>query len=181
MEEEIPESADNPKAALASFIEELETYYYSWYDQATTRNYYAWFAAQAVSLLSGFATALIAALITTEQLKSWSVGRTLLVVLPVLGSLASTYLVQTRVAELEALREAGRQTIQGLANEARVDFAAAVSPEEYSAIHRNLVAQVADLEREQSLGFQRIIPKQLWFKLHNASPTKRKNEPSSRT
>jgi hypothetical protein len=41
MANEIPEIAENPKAALAAFITELETFYYSWYDSATTRNYRA--------------------------------------------------------------------------------------------------------------------------------------------
>ena len=165
---DIPQKADTPKAALASFIEELETFYYSWYDGATTRNYYAWFIAQAVALLAGFSTALIAALLGTEQLRSWSFGRVLLIVLPILGSLASTYLVQSRIAELEALRESGRETVQRLANEARVDFAAASSTEDYSAIHRALVEKVGELEREQSRAFQRIVPKQLSFKSHGA-------------
>ena len=100
MKDDIPEIVDNPKAALESFIRELETYYYPWYDGTSTRNYYVWFVAQAMSLLAGFATALIAALLGTEQFKSWSTGRILLVVLPVLGSLASTYLLQSRIGEL---------------------------------------------------------------------------------
>jgi hypothetical protein len=106
MKTDIPEIVDNPKEACESFIRELETYYYSWYDGTSTRNYYVWFAAQAMSLLAGFATALIAALLGTEQFKAWSSGRILLVVLPVLGSLASTYLLQSRIGELAALREA---------------------------------------------------------------------------
>ncbi len=71
MADDIPEIEDNPKEALRSFIRELETFYYPWYDRATTRNYYAWFAAQALSLLSGFATAILAVLLGVEQFKSW--------------------------------------------------------------------------------------------------------------
>lgn len=110
---------------LAYKYRELETFYYTWYDKAATRNYYTWFVAQALSLISGFATAVLAALLHEEQFKSWSTGRITLVLVPFVGSLASTFLVQSRMADLEALREKGRETIQRLANEARVNFAAA--------------------------------------------------------
>jgi hypothetical protein len=90
MDDVIPEIADSPKAALASFITELETFYYSWYDSATTRNYYAWFVAQAISLLAGFAAAVVAAFVHADQLNTWGVWRGLLIALPLLGSLAST-------------------------------------------------------------------------------------------
>ena len=168
MRDEIPKIADNPKTALESFIHELEIYYYPWYDSATSRNYYAWFVAQAFSLLSGFAAAVIAAVMREEQFKSWSVAHIAIIVVPLLGSLASTYLVQSRVAEMEALRENGREVVQRLANQARVDFAAASTPEKYTEIHRSLVAEVSTLEREQSRGFQRIIPRALSFGSHGS-------------
>lgn len=88
--------------------------------------------------------------------------------LPLVGSLASTFLVQSRIADLEALREKGRETIQRLANEARVNFAAALLPEEYTEIHRALVSEVGGLEQEQSRGFQRIVPKALAFRSQGA-------------
>jgi hypothetical protein len=162
--DEIPAIADNPKAALESFITELETYYYPWYDRATTHNYWAWVVAQAVSVLSGFVAALLAALASEELLRYWNVTRALLIALPLIGALASSFLVQSRIAEMEALREKGRETIQRLANEARANFAAASSPEQYTTIHRTLVSEVSILEQEQSRGFQRIIPKALAFR-----------------
>jgi hypothetical protein len=66
----------------------------------------------ALALLSGFATAIVAAVLRDDQFKSWGSGHIVLVVMPLLGSLASTFLVQSRVAEIEALREKGRETIQ---------------------------------------------------------------------
>lgn len=172
MAKDIPQIEDNPKAALESFIRELETFYYPWYDDATTRNYYTWFVAQGLSLVSGFATAVLAALIRQDQLRSWGTVRVTLVVLPLLGSLASTFLMQSRIAELEALRERGRETVQRLANVARVDFAAVSSPEQYTEIHRMLVSEVSTLEQEQSRGFQRIVPKALAFRSHAAPRTR---------
>ena len=66
MTKQAPEIADDPKAALRSFIEELETSYYSWYDSATNVAYYGWFVAQALALLSGFATAVLAAMLSKD-------------------------------------------------------------------------------------------------------------------
>ena len=164
MADKIPDIEDNPKAALESFIRELETYYYSWYDSASGRNFYALFVAQALSFLCGFATALVAAILRQDQLGSWSTGRVLLVVLPLIGALASTFVVQSRIADMLALRESGRETIQLLANSARAEYAAATTPERYTQIHRDLVAKVSALEQEQSRGFQRLVPSPLTFK-----------------
>jgi hypothetical protein len=161
MTDPIPPIADEPKEALRLYIEELETYYYSWYDGAATRNYYFWSAAQALALLSGFATALLAALMKEESFKTWTPGRVLLVVLPVVGSLASTFLIQSRIRDLMGLRERGRESIQRLTSEARVSFAAVTSSEQYSEIHRNLVAEVGALEREQSRSFFTIAPERV--------------------
>jgi len=163
MAQEIPEVEDNPKAALLSFITELETFYLPWYERASSRSYQAWFWAQAVSLVSGFATAILAALLRPEQGQYWRVLHGFIIVLPLLGSLASAFLVQTRIIEIEALREQGRETIQRLANEARIDFAAARESAQYTEIHRALAAQVSALEQEQARGFLRIIPKALSF------------------
>ena len=159
MADENPEIEDNPKAALASFITELETFYYSWYDTETDRAYYLWIVFQWIALLSGFGTALLAALLKEDQLVHWGVGRIALIVMPILGSLASTYIVQSRIADVEALREAGRETVQRLANQARVDFAAATTPEKFTEIHQGLVVAISALEKEQSRGFHRIAPK----------------------
>lgn len=172
MADDIPVIADNPKTALQSFIVEMESYYYPWYDAATTRNYYTWFSAQALSLVSGFATALLAALLHEEQFKIWGVGHIAVVVLPLIGSLASTFLVQSRISDLEALREKGRETVQRLSNEARVNFAAASTPEQYTALHHALVSAISNLEQEQSRSFHRIIPKALAFGSHGAPRTK---------
>jgi hypothetical protein len=102
MASNIPEIAGNPKAAFESFIHELETHFYPWYDHAATRDYYAWFVAQALSLVSGFGTAVLAALLREEQFKSWSPGHVPLVVLPLLGSLASTFCTPSSVRATES-------------------------------------------------------------------------------
>jgi len=157
------EIQSDPKAAVAAYIHDLEGAYYPWYESATNRNYYCWFIAQAISLLSGFGAALTAALLSERQFGSWSGGRVALVALPILGSLASTYLVQSRIADLEALRERGRETIQRLSSEARARFASIVDADEYTQLHLHLVDAVSKLESEQARWFRAIIPEQLTF------------------
>jgi hypothetical protein len=150
--------ADTPKAALEIYIDELETLYYPWYEAAANRNYWFWCIAQAVAMLAGFGTAIAAGLLKDEQFKGFGWGRILLIVLPIIGSLASTFLIQVRVRELLGLREQGRQAIQHLTETGMVRFAAANSPEEHTEIHRWLVDQVAAVEREQTKGFFQIVP-----------------------
>jgi len=161
MDHPIPDIEPEPRAALASYIRELEEYYYPWYDKAESWNYIVWHALQSVAFLSGFATAIIAAVLKTQSFDGWGAGRVLLVVLPVVGTFATTYIAQSRIAELEGLRERGRQAIQRLASEARVDYAAAKGPQDFTDIHRRLVAAVTAVETEQERGYRSVAPKLL--------------------
>ena len=158
MADQIPRLEDTPKEALASFIGELDTRYYDWYDTETDLAYYLWRGAQWVAWLSGIAAAFIAALLRDQQFIDWGFGRIALIALPLIGSLASTFIVQSRIADLESLRETGREAVQRLANQARVEYAAATSPEQYTEIHRELVAEVSALEKEQNRVFHRLAP-----------------------
>ena len=178
MAHDIAQIDGNPKAALESYILNLERHYYPWYSKATTRDYYAWFVAQAVLLVSGFATAILAALLRKDNFETWSGVRIAIVLLPLVSSLASTFLVQSRIAELEALREKGRETVQRLISEARVDFAAAASHDRFTEIHRELVAEISTLELEQSRGFQRIVPSELRFRPETGARQKGKRHPT---
>lgn len=152
--------ADNPKAALEAYINDLEEIYDPWYESEADRYFYFWNVAQFVAIVSGFGTSVLAALLKTDQVGSFSWGRILLIVLPFLGSLASTSLIQMRVLELLGLRERGRQRIQYLIETGMVRFAAATTPVEYTEIHNWLIAEVATLEREQSRGFFHMIRKE---------------------
>jgi hypothetical protein len=158
MAESSPPLADTPKAALEAYISELETLYYPWYEGAANRNYWFWCIAQAVAMIAGFGTSILAALLKNEQFKDFNWGRILLIILPSVGSLASTFLIQVRVRELLGLREQGRQAIQYLTETAMVRFAAAQSAGEYTEIHTWLVDQIAAVEREQNKAFFQIVP-----------------------
>jgi hypothetical protein len=148
----------DPKAALASYIQELEDTYYPWYDGATNSNYRIWSIAQGTAIVAGLLTAAVAALTNEDAFRSFGWIRILLVTLPLLGAFASSFLVQTRVRDLFTLREQGRQTVQAIASQARAEFAAATSPERYSTIHRDLVAKITLLEKDQNVGFFSVVP-----------------------
>ena len=105
---------DNPKAACENYIEELETLYYPWYDKVASRHYYFWCILQAIATMAGFITAILASLLKPDQLDGFSWGRIALIVLPFIGSLASTLLIQIRIRQLLGLRERGRQAFQHL-------------------------------------------------------------------
>ena len=142
-----------PREALEAYIIHLEKSYYKWYERSVFRNYYFWLTTQLVSLVAGFGTALFAALINKDELGSFQMGRIVLIVLPVIGSLASTVLIQSRVHERWKLREEGRIQFQSLVTDGRRMYASAKSDEEWSSIHLELQNKTEEIEKAQSLGF----------------------------
>jgi hypothetical protein len=158
MSDETDQIYDNPKDALAAFIEELEENYYTWYDGAASRNYTMWTVAQSTAVISGVATAVLAACMREELFKDYNFFRIALIVMPVIGTLAFTFLLQTRVRDLLALRERGRQSVQSLITRARAEFAAAASAERYTTIHRDLASRIEQIEKEQTVGFFAVVP-----------------------
>lgn len=150
---------DNPKDALRDYILELERNYYPWYRKSSTRHAWAWGIGQGVAIVAGILAAVLAAAAREDTFESFGRLRTALILLPIIGAVASALLAQTRVRELLALRERGREQMQALISQARADYAAASHDfDELSAIHRALVAQVARLEREQAAEFLTVAP-----------------------
>ena len=141
---------DKPREALEAYIGDLEKNYYPWYDKASRRNKYLLMIAQVTVIVAGFVTAIIAALAKDLSLTNISLPRLLLIILPIVSSFAATVLVQARLLERKLLRERGRQTIQGLIELAKVNFANAKT-EDLSAIHKKLVEDVQELEQRQAL------------------------------
>ena len=162
---------DTPKAALENYINELRTLYYPWYETASEHNYRYFQAAQAISILAAVATAILAAIMTGEQFASW--GRVSLIILSILGSLVPSLVAQTRLRELWALREQGRQKVQYLIETGTAQFASASTSSEYTKIHVWLVDEIATLEADQSRRFYEIIPKQISIGKPHPSPTER--------
>lgn len=149
---------DKPKDALAAYILELETYYYSWYESASRKNFYFWQTMQIVAVVAGFATAIVAALLDHLQGVGETFLRLLLILLPLLGSFAATLLVQTRALERKVLREQGRQAFQGIIAQAKADFAAATDDTELTTLHHQLIESVQAIEAQQVVEFVKIAP-----------------------
>jgi len=148
---------ETPKEALQAYITHLETAYYKWYEASVRRNYVLWLCCQILALVAGFGTSVLAALLK-QQLLSGGSGAWVVIILPFLGSIASTVVVQSRVYERWRLREEGRVAFQGLVTEGRRRFAGAASPAEYSDIHKCLGEEVARIEKEQSGAFFALSP-----------------------
>jgi hypothetical protein len=145
--------ADSPKAALAQFIQELHETFHAWYDRSVRRHYRTWLPLQLITLLSGFGTSILAAIMSDAAFTDFGAGRVVLVVLPAVGSAASTIAVQARLYDRYQLRERGRLGVQALYLEGQRRFAAATTPAEYSDIHGDLESRLNLLESEQGAGF----------------------------
>lgn len=148
----------DPKAALARYITELETNYLPWYERSSRRLQVLWGIGQMTAILAGIGTSVLAAMASERTFSDYAPLRLAIVLLPLLGTLASALLGQTRAKELLGLREQGREVIQRIVSQARADYASAANNSETSALHRALIAAVSDLERAQSLNFLNIAP-----------------------
>lgn len=150
---------DNPKDALASYILELRQHYYPWYASHSRRHSQFLAIGQGVAIVAGMLASVLAASVTKEMMIQFGFIKTALVVLPLIGTLASSFLAQARVRELLALRERGRERIQALVSQAEADYAAAADDDaKLTAIHSALVAEVSQLEQHQAVEFLVVAP-----------------------
>lgn len=153
-----PALADTPRQALANYIQELAQKYYPWYDSKQRSYKRQWQILQTLTVVAGFTTSVLAALLQDKNFSGLGWGRLLLIILPSVGALASTLLIQTRCLELMALRETGRRTMQYLISFARLRYAALSDPAEISEFHHWLVQQTTKLAEEQVAGFMALAP-----------------------
>lgn len=153
----MPTIHDTPEEAAKAYIIHLETAYYKWYEKDVRRNYYFWLLFQIVAIVAGFSTSILVAFYKKEIHSDGTIAA-LAVILPALGSLASTILVQSRVNERWQLRETGRIAFQNLVTEGRLRFAAATTSQEFTEIHQDLSKQASKIEERQSESFFAIIP-----------------------
>jgi hypothetical protein len=132
--------------ALRGFVDELHRDYEVWYSKSTRRVMRTYSALQGLSLLSGFLTSVLTALTTKEMFgTNW---RIVLIVLPSIGSLAATALLQFRVYDLWQLREDARIAFQDLVIEGRKRLAAAKNKQECYEIHESLQLRATAIEKE---------------------------------
>ena len=145
---------DNPKDAVAHYIDYLYNDFLIWYNKSVRKNYRLWFYCQILSLMAGFGTSLLAALMHGSLVNQESaVLQWLLILLPFFGSIAATIVVQSKVVARWQLREKGRRDIELLLHSAKQRYASASTPEEYKGLHIDLIASVKKIEEEQSCGY----------------------------
>lgn len=136
---------------LKSFVEELDCEYGRWYAKSVRRCFVLWGSLQLLAILSGFLTAILAAFAAfSSDQKFPLLGRIVLVVLPLLGSLAATILLQFRVYDLWRLREQGRLAFQRLAAEGRRRLASASGEEACGQIYEDLQHRAMEVEEAQA-------------------------------
>jgi hypothetical protein len=155
------EIANDSKEALRLYILELQADYYTWYDRASAQAKYWWGIGQATVIVAGVLAAALAAVSNHEYLKGSTIVQLFLVVLPLIGVMASSILAQTRVTDLVTLRSIGREQIQNFIAHAKAGYAAAGDDQKrLYKIHADLAAQVSRVERTQAAGFRAMLSDQ---------------------
>jgi hypothetical protein len=148
---------DNPKEAVESYIRHLETAYYKWYARSVKRNFALWVTLQTVALVAGIATAVLAALLK-EKIVSGDGVAWVFVILPLISSVASSVVAQSRVYDRWRLREYGRAEFQNLATKGRQRFASINSSSGYAELHDQLRKDTHEIEKAQGKGFFALGP-----------------------
>lgn len=146
------------RQALEGYIRELQNLYYPWYDQKQRWYKRQWQILQTLTVVSGFSSSILAALLQDRTFSGPGWARALVVLLPLVGSLASTLLLQSRSLELMALREKGRQTVQYLVSFSKNRYPALADDEEITRFHEWLIGEVSKLAQEQVAGFVALAP-----------------------
>jgi hypothetical protein len=127
--------------------------YLHWYAKVSTSNWVAYSIIQIVSIIFGLSAALLAALakqpFASHLSTRWQLA---MVLLPLIGSLCSTFLIQFRIREFHALRENVRIEVEDVMQRARSAFASAKTDEEYKELYDSLISQIK-LETKQSRGY----------------------------
>ncbi|ADB15572.1 hypothetical protein Psta_0887 [Pirellula staleyi DSM 6068] len=149
---------DNPKDALEAYLRYMWKGYYKWYEKAVKQNQQLWLALQLVSIISAIATAVLAGLSGEKWFRDYESLRIAMIVIPLIGTFASSIAANTKVASLWALREQGRQAVQALVDSGRQRFAAATSAADYVAIHQFLVKAIEKVEASQAEGCFPLLP-----------------------
>ena len=144
---------EDPKEALATFLNDLKNGYYPWYDARVDQLRLVSVTVKALGMIVAFATTTIAAFATKENMEQMPWMHLALVVLPLIGALLAAILAQWRIVEGYQLREDGRRSVQHLINIGRAQYAAAKEPQNFTDVHLDLAGKLNLVEREQGEKF----------------------------
>ena len=127
--------SENHETLLKNLVSRMETNELNFYLSAARFNYKAWYFTATVILLSSIVTSAVAGLMDAESFKSN--GRYWLVILPIIGAIASGVLHLFKFREKEALREHGRIELEDIIANAKSFIASATNEEDFkNAYHR---------------------------------------------
>jgi len=140
-----------PRRLLDQLSHDIEDDYEVWYDRNSTRCYQWYLGLQIVVFLTGAATSITAALTTGANYDRWP--KYVIVLLPIVSSLAAVILSQVRLYDLWKLREGGRIQAQALALQARGRAASAQNDQECSKAYEDLTKMLNELEIAQGAAF----------------------------
>lgn len=132
---------------LKGLIARLETEERTFYEKSSKWNWRAWHWAATLVFLSSVFSTVVAGVIDDAVFKTY--GKAVLLVLSVIGTLASGFLQLFQVREKEALREEGRIQIEDIILNARSLLAGAKTEEECKTAFHQVRARFVALELAQ--------------------------------
>lgn len=138
------------KESLKIFIDVLEKDYYRWYELAEKRNTYVWYILQCLVLICGFLTSLFIAIFGDDPSVSWKI---ILIILPSVGSLSATILMQFKVQDLWKIREVGRVRFLELIFEGKSRLLNCKKEKDYVELLKYLQNKTVEIESQQGLSF----------------------------
>ncbi|MFN3378787.1 MAG: hypothetical protein ACK41O_04980 [Runella zeae] len=141
----------NTQEALLRLIDKVHRQYETWYAKVSKRNHRVWYSLQLVSLLCGFLTSIFVAFQTKA---TWTPNIKLIcAIIPLIGSLASTLVLQFKIFETWRLREEGRISFHNLVNYSNSELLKCKTPEDFQQLFETITQKTNELENEQSSKF----------------------------
>lgn len=147
-------SSRTGKSEFERFVKYIEKSFKPWYTKSVSRNLRIWYTCQALSILCGFLTAIIAAFVDKEFFEN--AGKILLIVIPSIGSFAATIILQFRIFDLWQMRENGRVEVEKMISLGYQLLACNMTDLEYSKLHKQYIDQLYNLEKEQGTQFFKL-------------------------
>jgi hypothetical protein len=139
---------------ITALVREVEADYQGWYEKSVRRVAFSFVILQAFAVFSGFIVALLTALVDKEHFETYKPA---FVIVPALGSLAATILVQFRVRDLLRLREEGRIAFQSLSLYSRGRLLGASSSSAKQRLYEEIAMSVGAIEKDQSDRFFSLV------------------------
>jgi hypothetical protein len=141
----------NDKESIFAFLDKLHEEYEVWYAKVCRLNYRIWYSLQCIALLSGFLTSIF---IAFQDNDTWSLTiKIICIVIPLIGSLAGTAILQFKIFETWKLREEGRISFQNLVNYGRSKILKCRTPEDYQNLFEEIMLRTNEIENDQANKF----------------------------